>query len=188
MFAVLQWEGVHKLRVRAWWKIRRDALKSLLSCSSWQLQGGARSWCKESQLLSLKLSLAALMVPRITSSRKRSSRGRRPFAFTTKLTEMSTSSGVWGKYYKKHTKQKKWKNKKVFFYLLSPKSTCVDLGLPGIICPLPTLLSLHLREILAPPLRGGAQERAMWQGCCRREGVAVVVVVLCVAVHLKKKK
>ena len=62
----------------------------------------------------------------------------------------------------------------------------VDLGFVHIVGSPPTLLSLELREILAPPPRGGAEESVMGQSCCGREDfTTITAVVFC---HLKKNK
>ena len=62
----------------------------------------------------------------------------------------------------------------------------VDLRVTPVVGSPPTLFSLEAREILAPPLRGGAKEGPVCWGRRGREGVAAAVVVCCCC-HLKKK-
>ena len=60
----------------------------------------------------------------------------------------------------------------------------VDLGLMAVVGALPALLSLKVREKLAPPPRGGAEESTVARGCWGREGFAVAAVVCATAAHL----
>ena len=79
--------------------------------------------------------------------------------------------------------------KKVFFLIYNSRGPhVVDLRVAPIVGPPPALFSLETREKLAPPPRGGAEERPVRRGRRGREGVtAAAAVAACCCCHLKEK-